>query len=109
MVGFEPNCMAVFRSDAADLFPEDRDVRRLRTQTVTFAELLTEHTPGWRPPRLDGREVLAQVHCHQHAVLGWDADARLLKSADARAERLDSGCCGLAGNFGFQPGHAPKV
>ena len=105
VVGLEPSCTAVFRSDAADLFPEDRDVRRLRDQTVTFAELLTEHTPGWRPPRLDGREVLAQVHCHQHAVLGWDADARLLESAGVRAERLDSGCCGLAGNFGFQPGH----
>jgi hypothetical protein len=39
-------------------------------------------------------------------VLGWDADAGLLESAGAKAEHLDSGCCGLAGNFGFQPGHA---
>jgi hypothetical protein len=50
--------------------------------------------------------VLAQVHCHQHAVLGWDAEATLLGAAGAQAEPLASGCCGLAGNFGFQPGHA---
>jgi hypothetical protein len=50
--------------------------------------------------------VLAQVHCHQHAVLGSDADSRLLEQAGAKLEQLESGCCGLAGNFGFQPGHA---
>ena len=106
VVGLEPSCTAVFRSDAAELFPDDQDVLRLRDHTVTLAELLAEHTPGWEPPRLTGREVLAQVHCHQHAVLGWDADASLLESAGAKAEHLESGCCGLAGNFGFQPGHA---
>jgi Fe-S oxidoreductase len=45
------------------------------------------------------------VHCHQHAVLGWDADAGLLERAGAEVEHLDSGCCGLAGNFGFEAGH----
>lgn len=45
------------------------------------------------------------MHCHQHAVLGWDADASLLKAAGVDAEHLDSGCCGLAGNFGFEKGH----
>ncbi len=106
VVGLEPSCTAVFRSDAVELFPDDQDVLRLRDHIVTLAELLTEHTPGWEPPPLPGREVLAQVHCHQHAVLGWDADAALLASAGAKPEHLASGCCGLAGNFGFQPGHA---
>ena len=72
---------------------------------VTLAELLTKHTPGWKPPTLH-RSVLAQVHCHQHAVMGWDADGQLLEAAGGRAEHLESGCCGLAGNFGFQRGHA---
>jgi len=49
--------------------------------------------------------VLSQVHCHQHAVLGWDADEKLLTAAGAQAEHLETGCCGLAGNFGFQVGH----
>jgi Fe-S oxidoreductase len=104
VVGLEPSCTAVFRSDAVELFPDDQDALRLRDHTLTLAELLTEHTPGWRPPPLQ-RQVLAQVHCHQHAVMKWDADARLLGAAGATAERLDSGCCGLAGNFGFQAGH----
>ena len=105
VIGLEPSCTTVFRSDAADLLGSDNDVERLRKQTLTLAELLTEHTPGWTPPSLDGLHALAQVHCHQHAVLGWDADAELLDRAGARAERLDSGCCGLAGNFGFEAGH----
>jgi FAD/FMN-containing dehydrogenase/Fe-S oxidoreductase len=104
VVGLEPSCTAVFRSDAAELFPDDQDVHRLRDHTLTLAELLTEHTPGWRPPALR-RPVLTQVHCHQHAVMGWDADAKLLADADAQPEHLETGCCGLAGNFGFQPGH----
>ncbi|ODU26834.1 MAG: dimethylmenaquinone methyltransferase [Pseudonocardia sp. SCN 73-27] len=102
----EPSCAAVFRSDASDLFPTDQDVRRLRRQTVTLAELLTEHSPGYRPPAHAGPvPAVAQVHCHQHAVLGWDADRELLAAAGVDARRLDSGCCGLAGNFGFEQGH----
>jgi Fe-S oxidoreductase len=108
VVGLEPSCTTVFRSDATELVPGDHDLARLRDHTVTLAELLTEHTPGWRPPRLDATgpaKVVAQVHCHQHAVLGWEADERLLADAGAEVERLDSGCCGLAGNFGFTAGH----
>jgi Fe-S oxidoreductase len=104
VVGLEPSCTAVFRSDATDLFPADPDVDRLREHTVTLSELLTEHTDGWQPPRVDVR-ALAQVHCHQHAVLGWDADRDLIQRAGVDVERLDSGCCGLAGNFGFTAGH----
>ncbi|MEU4674038.1 FAD-binding and (Fe-S)-binding domain-containing protein [Amycolatopsis sp. NPDC023774] len=104
VVGLEPSCTAVFRSDAAELFPGDQDVRRLRNQTVTLAELLTEHSPGYRPPQLDTKAI-AQVHCHQHAIMGWSADERLLAAAGVDAEHLGSGCCGLAGNFGFEKGH----
>jgi len=104
VVGLEPSCTATFRSDAAELFPDDQDVHRLRDHTLTLAELLTEHTPGWQPPKLR-RPVLAQVHCHQHAVMKWEADAKLLADAGAEAEYLETGCCGLAGNFGFESGH----
>jgi Fe-S oxidoreductase len=106
VVGLEPSCTAVFRADAPELFPDDQDVRRLRDHTLTLAELLTQHTPGWKPPSLGpGRPVLAQVHCHQHAVMGWDADKALLTDAGAQVEHLETGCCGLAGNFGFEAGH----
>jgi len=49
--------------------------------------------------------VLTQVHCHQHAVLGWDADEKLLTAAGAQAEHLETGCCSLAGSSGFQVCH----
>lgn len=110
VIGLEPSCTAVFRSDAPDLLSGDQDVLRLRDQTLTLAELLMHHTPGWEPPQM-GRDAevkaqaMAQVHCHQHAVMGWQADADLLEAAGVEAEHLGSGCCGLAGNFGFTKGH----
>jgi Fe-S oxidoreductase len=106
VLGLEPSCTAVFRSDALQLFPDDQDARRLKDHTVTLAELLVEHTDGWTPPRpsYDAR-AMAQVHCHQHAIMRWDADRELLERAGVEVERLDSGCCGLAGNFGFTRGH----
>ncbi|MGA8117978.1 MAG: FAD-linked oxidase C-terminal domain-containing protein [Actinocatenispora sp.] len=105
VVGLEPSCTAVFRSDAPELFSDDEDVRRLADQVVTLSEALVNHAPdGWRPPRLS-RSAVVQTHCHQHAVLGTDPDAELMRRADIRADVLDSGCCGLAGNFGFERGH----
>ncbi|MDG4782347.1 FAD-binding and (Fe-S)-binding domain-containing protein [Micromonospora sp. WMMD961] len=104
IVGLEPSCTAVFRSDAHELFPADDDVTRLREQTVTLAELLHDHSPGWQPPRVEAH-ALIQTHCHHHAILGTAADQALLSAAGVDAEFLDSGCCGLAGNFGFEEGH----
>jgi Fe-S oxidoreductase len=105
VVGLEPSCTAVFRSDLHEMFPDDPDADRLSDHVVTLAELLTEHTDGWQPPRADDVHALAQVHCHQHAIMKWDADRALLEDAGVEVERLDSGCCGLAGNFGFTAGH----
>jgi Fe-S oxidoreductase len=104
VVGLEPSCTAVFRSDARELMPGNRDVQRLRQQTVTLAELLRDHTDGWRPPHLGGKAI-AQTHCHQHAIMGYDADQALLRDAGVNLDVLDAGCCGLAGNFGFEAGH----
>lgn len=102
VVGLEPSCTAVLRYDAAELMPHDVDVLRLRQQTRTFAEILTD--VGWTPPRV-GRAAIVQTHCHQHAVLGVAADDQLMSQARLQADRLASGCCGLAGNFGFERGH----
>jgi Fe-S oxidoreductase/FAD/FMN-containing dehydrogenase len=104
VVGLEPSCTAVFRSDAHELFPDDTDVAKLKAQTVTLAELLHDHSPGWRPPKVP-RTARIQTHCHQHAILGFDADQQLLRDCGVDPDVLDSGCCGLAGNFGFEKGH----
>ena len=58
----------------------------------------------WTPPDLTGVEVVAQPHCHHHAVIGWETDAALLASTGAKVQRV-GGCCGLAGNFGVELGH----
>ena len=106
VVVLEPSCAAVFRSDAAELLGSD-DARLLARQTVTLAELLAE--AGWRPPPAGSngsdREAIAQVHCHQHAIMGFDADRKLLADCGVDLQVLDAGCCGLAGNFGFERGH----
>ena len=100
IVGMEPSCTGVLRSDATELLGATADPVAQRTRTL--AELLTER--GWEPPSLTGESVVAQPHCHHHAVMGWSADAKLLESAGADVQRL-GGCCGLAGNFGVEKGH----
>jgi FAD/FMN-containing dehydrogenase/Fe-S oxidoreductase len=102
IVGLEPSCTAVLRSDAIDLLGTP-EARALAGAVKTLSELLAD-TPGWAPPRLDGTAVVAQPHCHHGAVMGWDADAALLERAGAGLTRL-GGCCGLAGNFGMERGH----
>ncbi|MET8981465.1 FAD-binding and (Fe-S)-binding domain-containing protein [Streptomyces sp. NPDC004539] len=100
VVGLEPSCTAVFRSDAAELLPDDEGVRLLAARTRTLAEQLGD----WEPPSVP-RRAIVQTHCHQHAVTGFDADRSLMRRAGLDAEVLDAGCCGLAGNFGFERGH----
>jgi Fe-S oxidoreductase len=101
VVGIEPSCTAVLRKDAVELL-QTAEAASVARNTHTLAELLEK--TGWSPPDLDGVEVVAQPHCHHHAVLGWDADRRLLERANARVTAV-SGCCGLAGNFGVERGH----
>jgi Fe-S oxidoreductase len=113
VVGLEPSCTAVFRSDAPNLLGRDRDIQRLTAATVTLSELLLDRAGDWQPPRVPGpggrkadpRRALVQMHCHQHAVLGEHADVEVMRRAGVRPDVLDSGCCGLAGNFGFEAGH----
>ena len=102
VVGLEPSCTALFRSDIGHLLPGDETGELLKQRTHTLAELLADSAPGFRP--LDARAV-SQVHCHQHAVLGFGADERLMASAGVDNTTMDTGCCGLAGNFGFEQGH----
>lgn len=105
IVGLEPSCTAVLRADAPELLgADDPAARDVAAATRTLAEVLASARPGWDPPSLAGTEVVAQPHCHHHAVLGWKTDERLLRSAGARVTVI-GGCCGLAGNFGVERGH----
>jgi FAD/FMN-containing dehydrogenase/Fe-S oxidoreductase len=105
IVGLEPSCTAVLRSDLGDLFPDDPRAAAVRTATRTLAEtLMAPADPGWRVPDLSGVTAVVQPHCHHHSVMGYSVDAALLRRAGASITLL-AGCCGLAGNFGMQRGH----
>ncbi|GAP48047.1 FAD-binding and (Fe-S)-binding domain-containing protein [Streptomyces azureus] len=103
VVVLEPSCAAALRTDVPELLHDDPRAARLAAKVLTFAETLERHAPDWAPPRVD-RPVAGQTHCHQHAVLGDAADRRLRQAALLSGE-LSGGCCGLAGNFGFEKGH----
>ncbi|HEX6938236.1 MAG TPA: FAD-linked oxidase C-terminal domain-containing protein [Longimicrobiales bacterium] len=103
IVGLEPSCAAVFRDELVNLFPNDADARRLSNQTYLLSEFLENHAPGFRPPALR-RKALVHGHCHQKAVMGMDADQAVLARLGLDYTILDSGCCGMAGAFGFEAG-----
>ena len=102
IVGLEPSCTAALRQDLPDLLASNPLAASLASSTQTFSEFLSQ--TDWKPPYVGG-SALVQTHCHQHAVLGFDADRQLMKAAGITAEIPDAGCCGLAGNFGFERDH----
>ncbi len=107
IVGVEPSCTALLRSDLPDLLPDDPRAAAVARATRTLAEVLTAPGPDgqvWEPPSLAAVAVVAQPHCHQHSVMGYDADLALLRAAGAEVTTV-AGCCGLAGNFGMERGH----
>jgi len=104
VVGLEPSCVAVFRDELVNLMPEDPAARRLSQQVMTLAEFLADRAPDYRPPRVGG-EVLFHGHCHQKALGGTAPDVAILEAAGARVSAPESGCCGMAGSFGFKAEH----
>ncbi|WKN16576.1 FAD-binding oxidoreductase [Streptomyces sp. JUS-F4] len=103
LVVLEPSCAATLRTDLPELLPDDPRAAELAASVRTFAQYLEEYAPDWTPPRLD-RPAAGQTHCHQHAVFGDAAERRLRERLGLTGE-LSGGCCGLAGNFGFEKGH----
>ncbi|WP_406093968.1 FAD-binding and (Fe-S)-binding domain-containing protein [Streptomyces sp. NBC_01013] len=103
VIVLEPSCAATLRTDLPELLPDDPRAAELASSVHTLAAYLEEYAPDWQPPHID-RPVTGQTHCHQHAVLGDAADRRLRERAGLVGD-LAGGCCGLAGNFGFERGH----
>jgi Fe-S oxidoreductase len=102
VVGLDPSCTATLREDLPRLLGADG--RPLAERTRTFAEFIDEYAPDAPLPRIP-LDAVTQTHCHQHAVLGSAADRRVEARLGLHNRVLDSGCCGLAGNFGFESGH----
>lgn len=109
IIGLEPSCTGVLRSDLLELNPDDPRAAAVAAQTMTLAELLSAPAPlgpgdQWQLPDLSDVTAVVQPHCHHHSVMGFSPDEALLREAGADITVL-AGCCGLAGNFGMEKGH----
>ena len=101
LVVLEPGCASVFRDELRNLFPADPRAARLASQTFLLSEFLEQHAPGYRVPQISGR-VLLHGHCHQKAIMKMGDEESLLRKMGVDLKTLDSGCCGMAGSFGFE-------
>jgi FAD/FMN-containing dehydrogenase/Fe-S oxidoreductase len=102
VVGLEPGCMSVFKDELLKLFPDDPRAKHLASSVWLLGDFL--HENGYQPPRME-IDVLVHAHCHQKSLFGTKGDVALLSAMGAKATHLDSGCCGMAGSFGFNPEH----
>jgi FAD/FMN-containing dehydrogenase/Fe-S oxidoreductase len=107
VIGMEPSCLAVFRDELPNLFPNDEDARRLSQQSFLLSEFLEGE--GWDPPQIEGRKALVQGHCHHKSVVGFDSEQNVLRKLGLDFEVPEPGCCGMAGSFGFEAGDKHDV
>jgi Fe-S oxidoreductase len=104
IIGLEPSCTIMLRDEATELLPDDPRAKLLSATTMTLAELVASHEGEWPFKRLNA-DAVAQVHCHQEAKGSYDPDRAVLERLGVAPDVIGAGCCGLAGNFGFEPGH----
>ena len=101
IVVLEPSCVSVFRDELRNLLPGNDRAARLQRQTFLLSEFLEHHAHGYRPPQLF-QKVLLHGHCHQKALMRMNDEEALLRRMGSDLKTLDSGCCGMAGPFGFE-------
>jgi FAD/FMN-containing dehydrogenase/Fe-S oxidoreductase len=99
IVGLEPACVSTFRDELVSLFPAEQNAHRLSAQTLFLTEFLERNHCDL--PRID-RNALIQIHCHHHAVIKPVAEKEFLQQLGLDFEIMASGCCGMAGSFGFE-------
>jgi Fe-S oxidoreductase len=106
IVVLEPSCASVFRDELRNLFPNDARATRLRNQTFLLSEFLEHHAPDYQPPQLSSK-VLLHGHCHHKSLMKMNDEESLLRKMGADLKSIDSGCCGMAGPFGFEKDKYP--
>ncbi|MDQ6661617.1 MAG: (Fe-S)-binding protein, partial [Chloroflexota bacterium] len=104
IVGLEPSCVAVFRDELVNLFPHDEDAKRLSQQTYLLSEFLTKKAENYDVPQLQGK-ALVHGHCHHKALMKMRDEETILSKIGLDYTMPDSGCCGMAGAFGFEKEH----
>ncbi len=103
LVGLEPSCILTMRDDYNKLLPDDERVERLAEATRLFEEAMLELEAEL--PLKKGSPVLLHGHCHQKALVGTKPTEEALALAPGtQVTVVDSGCCGMAGLFGYKKG-----
>lgn len=103
IVGLEPACVSTFRDELINLFPDDERAKRLSKQTFMLGEFMAQQD-DYEPPPLN-RKAVVHAHCNHHAVIGLQGERQLMNKMGLDYDLLDSGCCGMAGPFGFEADH----
>jgi Fe-S oxidoreductase/FAD/FMN-containing dehydrogenase len=101
IVVLEPSCASVFRDELTNLLPNDPRAQKLRDQTFLLSEFLVKYAPDYQPPKID-QKIIVHGHCHQKSLMGMQDELKVLRATGAEVQLLDSGCCGMAGPFGFE-------
>jgi Fe-S oxidoreductase len=101
IVVLEPSCASVFRDELVNLFPDDARAKKLRAQTFLLSEFLEHQAPGYMPDQFL-HKILVHGHCHHKALMKMTDQTSLLTKMGADVCQPDSGCCGMAGAFGFE-------
>jgi FAD/FMN-containing dehydrogenase/Fe-S oxidoreductase len=101
IVVLEPSCASVFRDEAVNLMPDDPRTAKLKRQTMLLSEFLMRHAPGYAPATTQ-QKILVHMHCHHRAIFNMKDEVAALSATGGEVKVLDSGCCGMAGPFGFE-------
>jgi Fe-S oxidoreductase len=104
VVVLEPSCLAVFKDELCGLLADDPRAARLKTLVCSLGDFLSRHADAMPALRLP-RRAIVHGHCHQKALGGIQGEAAVLRRMGIDAQTVDSGCCGMAGSFGFEASH----
>ncbi|WP_349371198.1 FAD-binding and (Fe-S)-binding domain-containing protein [Salinarimonas sp.] len=100
IVGVEPACTTAFKDELVNMFPDDPRARALSEQVSYFSDFVMAHEARFDLPEI-ADAALVQIHCNHHAVLKDAGERALFERLGLDAEIAPSGCCGMAGSFGF--------
>jgi FAD/FMN-containing dehydrogenase/Fe-S oxidoreductase len=101
MVVLEPSCCAVFRDELNGLMPDSQRAHRLMENTYVLSEFLEKKVKNYEPPKLK-RKAIVQGHCHHKAIMRMYDEETVMEKMGLDYQLLDTGCCGMAGSFGFE-------
>ena len=105
VVGLEPSCVTAFQDDYRDLTPSDKTSAVAENVKMIDQFLAKEWTKGRLEPeqafRKNGTPVMFHGHCQQRAIIGSNPSKAVLGWTSESVNEVDSGCCGMAGSFGY--------